>query len=70
MRSLDRDSQPQWDVNVLAYDEPRTPTNRIGYAIISVFPQDINDNYPVFREESLTGTVQENLGLGMHDVTE
>lgn len=60
MRSLDRDSQPQWDVNVLANDEPDSPTNRIGYAIISVFPKDINDNYPVFIEETLTASVEEN----------
>ena len=67
VRSLDRDTQPQWDVNVLAYDEPGTPTNRIGYAIVSVFPKDINDNYPIFREDSLTGTVGENLNPGMRN---
>lgn len=60
MKPLDRDTQPQWDVNVLASDEPNTPTNRIGYAIISVFPLDINDNYPIFSEETLTATVDEN----------
>ena len=67
VRALDRDTQPQWDVNVLAYDEPGTPTNRIGYAIVSVFPKDINDNYPIFREDSLTGTVGENLNPGMRN---
>lgn len=64
VRALDRDSQPQWDVNVLASDEPNTPTNRIGYAIISVFPEDINDNYPVFDEQTLTASVEENRTRG------
>lgn len=65
MKKLDRDSQPRWDVNVLAMDEPGSPTNRIGYAIISVFPDDINDNRPVFDEDSLTGSVYENMDLGL-----
>lgn len=61
---LDRDSQPQWDINVLANDEPNTVTNLIGYAIVSVFPADINDNYPVFVENTLTASVVENRSRG------
>lgn len=64
IKKLDRDRQPSWDVNVLANDEPYTPTNRIGYAIISVFPDDINDNAPEFNTASLSGSVDENLNPG------
>ncbi|XP_067928117.1 neural-cadherin-like [Watersipora subatra] len=60
VRPLDRDNQPQWDINVLASDEPGSPTNRIGYAIISVFPLDINDNHPIFNENTLAASVKEN----------
>lgn len=45
-------------------DEYDLPTNRIGYAIISVFPEDINDNQPQFDSDSLTGTVEENMETG------
>lgn len=64
IKKLDRDRQARWDVNVLANDEPGTPTNRIGYAIVSVFPKDINDNSPEFDLESLNGTVPENQPAG------
>lgn len=64
MKKLDRDYQPRWDVNVLANDEPGFPTNRIGYAIVSVFPKDINDNNPEFDLSSLVGYVRENQPAG------
>ena len=31
-----------------------------------MFPDDINDNYPVFVEETLTASVDENRTEGMH----
>lgn len=67
IKPLDRDQpngRARWDINVLASDEPGTAMNRIGYAILSVFPTDINDNYPLFDEKTLTKTYQENGNIG------
>lgn len=68
-KKLDRDlpnGREIYQFNVRAEDEPDTPDVLSGYAYIKVKPMDINDNYPVFREGALQGSVPEHSPSGNH----
>ena len=66
-KKLDRDKpygRNIWNFNVLAHDEPGSGQSLTGYAVVQVFPQDINDNAPVFDTNRLVGSVPEHSRAG------
>ena len=66
---LDRDAPDgtdDWLINVVAQDQTQIPgePNQVGYALLHVLPQDVNDNVPQFDSCCLVGEVSENTGVG------
>ena len=66
-RALSRDLPfgfSNWLMNVMAADEPGSPSSKSGYGIVSVRLIDINDHAPVFDTCCLRGAVPEGSSQG------
>lgn len=55
---------PNWQFNVAANDEAGTPTSSVGYGLVNLVLQDVNDHSPVFDTCCLNGSVPEGAPAG------
>ncbi|XP_063968862.1 cadherin-23-like [Lytechinus pictus] len=67
--ALDRETQDEYTLIVIAVDQPASGQPMTGTATVSVIVTDVNDNAPTFRNISYEKSVFENHPLGTNIVT-
>ncbi|CAN2391816.1 homophilic cell adhesion via plasma membrane adhesion molecules, partial [Pristimantis euphronides] len=62
VQPLDREKQQKYELTLSAYDGGKPV--KTGTAIVKIFVQDVNDNYPVFSQGMYEVNLEENLPVG------
>lgn len=61
-KSLDRETQSQYNISIMAYDSGASQLNSTTFFVVNV--TDINDNEPEFELKSYTASLDENASVG------
>ncbi|KAG9490988.1 hypothetical protein GDO78_006370, partial [Eleutherodactylus coqui] len=62
VQPLDREKEQRYELTLTAYDGGKPMKS--GTAIVKIFVQDVNDNYPVFSQKMYKISLEENLPIG------
>ncbi|XP_075199488.1 protocadherin gamma-B4-like [Anomaloglossus baeobatrachus] len=62
VQPLDREKQQKYEILLSAYDGGKPM--KTGTAIVKIFVQDVNDNYPIFSQKLYKVRFEENLPVG------